>query len=105
MKTIHLLTAVCLGVFANPVFAEEGQQPEKPGMDMKSSMPMHGEKDCEMMSMKNPEKMEKMEKMEEMEEMMQRKQKHMQTMENRLANIEELLKQLVELQKQKGSAQ
>jgi len=99
MKTIHLLTAVCLGVFANPVFAQEGQQPEKPGMDMKSSMPMHGEKDCEMMSMKNLEKMEKM------EEMMQRKQKHMQTMENRLANIEELLRQLVELQKHKGSAQ
>jgi len=96
MKTIHLLTAVCLGVIASPVFAEEGQQPERPGMHMKSSMPMHGEKDCEMMSMKNPKNME---------DMMQRKQKHMQTMENRLANIEELLKQLVELQKQKGSAQ
>jgi len=104
MKTIHLLTAVCLWVVVNPVFAQEGQQPEKPDMQMNSSMsmPMHGEKDCEMMSMKNPEKMEEM---EEMEEMMQRKQKHMQTMENRLANIEELLKQLVELQKQKGSAQ
>ena len=93
MKTIHLLTAVCIGVIASPVFAEEGQQPERPGMHMKSSMPMHSEKDCEMMSMKNPE------------EMMQRKQTHMQTMENRLANIEELLKQLVELQKQKDSAQ
>lgn len=103
MKTIHLLTAVCLGVIASPVFAQEGQQPEKPNTQMKSSMsmPMHGEKDddekdCEMMSMMKSEKKKGR---------MQMKQEHMQTMENHLANIEELLKQLVELQKQKGSAQ
>ncbi len=96
MKTIYVLSAVCLSVISSPVFAEQGQQAEQSDMPMNSSMSMQGKKGCEMMSMMNPEKMK---------DMMQMKKKHMQTMETHLANIEDLLKQLVELQKQKASVQ
>ncbi len=41
------------------------------------------------------------ERMAKMKEMQQMKKKHMQAMEQRLANIEALLKELVELQKKK----
>ncbi len=94
MKTFCLLTAICLGVISSPVFAEEGGHNGKSDMQMNSSMSMQGKKDCEKMSMMNPEKMKGMMKM---------KKKHMQKMEAHLANIEKLLKQLVNLEKQKAS--
>lgn len=90
MKTVQLLTVVCLAVITSPIFADEGTQSGKHGM------PMDGEQGCEHMSMMKQEKMKGM---------MQMKKKHMQTMEDRLANIEELLKQLVEMQRQKSAAQ
>jgi len=90
MKTIPLLTVMCLVVFASPIFADEGTPSGK------HSMSMEGKKGCDHMSGMKQEKMKGM---------MQMKKKHMQAMEDRLANIEGLLKQLVELQKQKGSAQ
>ena len=96
MKKLYLLTAVCLGLISHPVFAEQSQQPEQSGMPMHESMDMQGRKGCEKMSKMNPEKMKGM---------MQMKKKHMQKMETHLANIEDLLKQLLELEKQKSSSQ
>ena len=93
MKMTYVLAVLCFGIISSPILAEDGQHSEKSTMKMDSSMPMHDKEKCEMMSRMNPEKMK---------EMMQMKKKHMQTMENRLANIEELLQQLVELQKQKS---
>ena len=55
----------------------------------KGAMPMMGNQQGGMM---NPQMMHNM---------MAMRQKHMQTMETHLANIEGLLRQLVELQKQK----
>lgn len=95
MKTFYLLTVVYLGAISNPVFAAQDRQSEDSGMGMDSSM-MGGGKGCDKMHKMNPEKMKGM---------MQMKKKHMQKMETHLANIEDLLKQLVKLQKQKGSVQ
>lgn len=100
MKIFKLLTLAGLTVIATPSFAEEGNMSGHSGMQMGSSMDMSmmGEKECgQMGGMKHG-------KMEGMKNMMEMRQQHMQTMEDRLANIEKLLQQLVELQKQNGSA-
>jgi hypothetical protein len=88
MKTIQLLTVMCLVVFTNPIFADDD------GHHGKSGMSMGDDQDCSQMSGMKQEKMKGM---------MQMKKKHMQAMEDRLANIEGLLKQLVEIEKQKGA--
>jgi len=63
--------------------------PGQGGMMGKGAMPMM---DPQQGGMMNPQMMKNM---------MAMRQKHMQTMETHLANIEALLRQLVELQKQK----
>ncbi len=93
MKTFYLLAVIYLGAISNPVFAAQNHQSENSGMGMKSSM-MEGGKACDKMHKMNPEKMQGMMKM---------KKEHMQKMETHLANIENLLKQLVELEKKKSS--
>ncbi len=96
MKIFYLLTVVYLGVMSSPVFAEGESHVSKSDMHINSSMSMQGKKDCDKMSMMNPQKMKGM---------MQMRKKHMQKMEKHLANIENLLKQLLELQKKEHSVQ
>jgi len=81
-----LSAAICVAVISTPLLADDEEHAEKSPMKMDSSMPMHDKEKCEMMSKMKP--------------MMQMREKHMKTMEERLANIEDLLRQLVELQKQ-----
>ena len=80
-----LSAAICVAVISTPLLADDEEHAEKGPMKMDSSMPMHDKEKCEMMSKMKP--------------MMQMREKHMKTMEERLANIEDLLRQLVELQK------
>ncbi len=84
MKFIQTLSLAILLAVTSASYAEMGSG---------SGMPM----ECEQKhnGMMNPEKMAKMKGMMEM------RQKHMQKMEQRLANIEALLKELVELEKKK----
>ncbi len=83
MKLIQTLgLASLLLCMAGVSYAEAGSEDGMP-MECKQK---HG-------GMMSPEKMEKM------KGMMQMRKKHMQTMEQRLANIEALLKELVELEK------
>jgi len=100
MKIFKLLLLAGLTVIATPSFAEEGHMYGHSGMQMDSSMDMSmmGEKECDQMGgMKH-------DKMDGMKNMMEMRRQHMQTMEDRMANIEKLLQQLVELQKQNGLA-
>ena len=80
-----LSAAICVAVISTPLLADDEEHAGKSPMKMDSSMPMHDKEKCEMMSKMKP--------------MMQMREKHMKTMEERLANIEDLLRQLVELQK------
>ena len=100
MKMLKLLAVAGLVVIASPTFAEEGHMSEHSGMHMGSSngMSMEGEQDCDQMPAMKQGKMKKM------KDMMKMKQQHMQAMEERMANIESLLQQLVDLQKQKGTS-
>ena len=84
MKTIQTLGLIALLAISGISFAEMGAGGDMP-MECK-------QKHKGMMS---PEKMAKMKEMQQM------KKKHMQAMEQRLANIEALLKELVELEKKK----
>ena len=87
MKKTSLLTAVCAVLISSPVLAGDEIPAKETPMEMDSSKPVHDKEKCEMMS-----------KMKPMKEM---KKKHMHTVEERLANIENLLEQLVELHKGK----
>ncbi len=95
-RTGYLVAAICLGVVSSPLLADDEHAFEDSPKKNGASAPMHDEEKCEMMSGKSPEKMKKM---------MQMRHNHMQAVEKHLANIEDLLKQLVELQKQNSSAQ
>ncbi len=81
MKLIQTLGLTTLLLISCASYAEMGSG---------SGMPMECKQKHE--GMMNPEKMKGM---------MEMRQKHMQTMEQRLANIEALLKELVELEKKK----
>ncbi len=95
MKIPYLLATICFAVISNPVIAEDDHYSENKPAKMDSPIPKHDKKKHDIMSKMNPEKRKKMRQM---------KKEHMQTVENRLANIEELLKQLVEIQKQEAAA-
>jgi len=82
MKLFQILSFAGLLCITSLSHADTGSHNDMP-MECKQK---HGE-------MMSPEKKEKM------HQMMQMKKKHMQTMEQRLANIEALLKELVELEK------
>jgi len=81
-----LSAAICVAVISTPLLADDEERAKKSPMEIDSSMPMHDKEKCETMSKMKPAK--------------QSKEKCMKTMEERLANIEDLLRQLVELQKQ-----
>ena len=82
-----LSTAICVAVISSPLLADEEKHAEKGSMKIDSSMSRHDKEKCDVMSKMNP--------------MRQRKEKHMKIVEDRLANIEELLRQLVEQHKRK----
>jgi len=96
MRTSYLIAAICLGVVSSPLLADDEHLFEDSSAKNGAATQMHDKEKCEMMSGKSPEKMKKMKQM---------RHAHMQEVEKRLANIEGLLKQLVELQKQNSSAQ
>ncbi len=96
MKKTCLLAAVCFALSTTYAVAEDDHPSENMHQKMDSSMPMHDKEKCDMMSKMKSEKMK---------QMMQKKQNHMQAVEKRLANIENLLQQLVDLQKQKSPEQ
>ncbi len=81
MKKPILLTTVAVLSISTPIFACN----EKPSITG-SAAPMHDKEKCNVMSRMKP--------------MMEAKQAHMRTVEERLANIENLLRQLVEQQTQ-----
>ncbi len=84
MKLVQTLGLTALLLLSGTGYAETGSHD---GMPMECKQKHRG--------MMNPGKMAKM------QNMMQMRQKHMQAMEQRLANIEALLKELVALEKQK----
>jgi len=87
MKMIQTLGLVTLLAISSISVAEMDKSKGMNGMPMECKQKHKG--------MMSPEKMAKMKEMQQM------KKKHMQAMEQRLANIEALLKELVELQKKK----
>ncbi len=93
MKKTCLLATVCFALSASYAVASDEHPYEEMQTKKDSSMPMHDKEKCDMMSKMKSEKMKQM------------KQSHMQAVEKRLANIEDLLRQLVELQKQKDTGQ
>ncbi len=86
MKVVQTFSLITLLALSSISYAE---------MDSHSHETMPMECKQKHSGMMNPEKMAKM------KEMQQLRQQHMQKMEQRLANIEALLKELVELQKKK----
>ena len=84
-----LATTVALAVLAS---ASEQVKPSSEVEGSPATMPMMGAQQGGMMT---PQMMQKM------QNRMAMQRQHMQTMETHLANIEALLRQLVELQKQK----
>lgn len=97
MKLLNLMTATALATTISfSAMAETEHHPEEAAESASAKMPMGGGQmpmmGAQQGGMMNPQMMQNM---------MAMRQKHMQTMETRLANIEALLRQLVELQKQK----